>query len=283
MNNTFIKRWLAPVSLVLVTVTVVSLSMVFQRNSRLDASNSQISALQEQVSALSEKVGSLSSAVSNLGYSGSGIPEAVSSVIDGVVSINTTYKYTSSIWGWGGGSQTYTEEGAGTGWIVDSSGIIVTNYHVVEDADSVSVTLANGDVYNVTDKIYYDANADIAVFKIDADAPLTALTIGDSSGLEVGDWVVAVGNALNMGISSTEGIVSQLGISLTIENVEYSGLIGTSAAINSGNSGGVLINMQGEVVGITNAKVADVGVEGMGYAMNIDDSMVVINRLIAQM
>ena len=130
------------------------------------------------------------------------------------------------------------------------------------------------------DKVYTDPVTDLAVVKINAQN-LTALSTGDSSGLNVGDWVVAIGNALGQGIGATKGIVSALGISLsespgqTLHN-----LVQTGAAINPGNSGGPLVNMAVEVIGITSIKVSQVGVEGMGYAISIDEAMPVINTLI---
>ncbi|MFA7352632.1 MAG: trypsin-like peptidase domain-containing protein, partial [Dehalococcoidales bacterium] len=122
----------------------------------------------------------------------------------------------------------------------------------------------------------------IAIFKIEADN-LSALKIGNASELSVGDWVVAMGNSLDMGVSAKEGIVSQLHVSVAVGGQSLDELIETSAAINSGNSGGVLVNMNGEVIGITNAKISAVGVEGMGYAININFAMSIINELSAQM
>ncbi len=130
--------------------------------------------------------------------------------------------------------------------------------------------------------MFFDADNDLAIFQIDADN-LTAAVVGDSSTLRLGDWVVTLGNSLDMGVSAKEGIISQLDISISVEEQTLTGLIETSAAINEGNSGGILINMNGEVVGITNAKIEDVGVEGMGYAININDAMVIIEQLIAEM
>jgi len=165
----------------------------------------------------------------------------------------------------------YNQEGAGSGWIVDSRGLIVTNYHVIEDASSITVTLENGEAYPAS-VVKADAVDDLAVIKIDAQG-LTALKMGDSAGLRVGNWVIAMGNSLGMGISATKGIVSALGVSLTVSAGEtMQNLIQTDAAINPGNSGGPLINLNGEVVGINSAKVSQVGVEGMGYAISINEA-----------
>ena len=170
-------------------------------------------------------------------------------------------------------------EGAGSGWIVDKDGYIVTNNHVVEGADSLTVTLSDGSKFSA-ESIKTDPLTDLAVIKIDAHN-LPALDIGDSSQIGIGDWVVAVGNALGMGISATSGIVSALDVSLS-ESADQTihGLIQTDAAINPGNSGGPLVNMAGEVIGIDSIKIAQVGVEGMGYAISINEAMPIIKGLI---
>jgi serine protease Do len=171
-----------------------------------------------------------------------------------------------------------TVQGAGSGWIIDESGIIVTNNHVIEGAQTITVELENGKTYTPV-SIKTDPNSDIAILKINA-GKLPALKVGDTSKLRVGDWVVAVGNALGMGISVKDGIVSRLGVSIQISPSEtYSNLIETNAAINPGNSGGPLVNLSGEVIGITSLKLAIGGVEGMGYAINIKDALPVIQRL----
>jgi serine protease Do len=171
-----------------------------------------------------------------------------------------------------------TVQGAGSGWIIDESGIIVTNNHVIEGAKTITVELENGKTYTPV-SIKTDPNSDIAILKIDA-GKLPALKVGDTSKLRVGDWVIAVGNALGMGISVKDGIVSRLNVSVEVSPSEsYSNLIETNAAINPGNSGGPLVNLSGEVVGITSLKLAIGGVEGMGYAINIEDALPVIQKL----
>jgi serine protease Do len=201
------------------------------------------------------------------------IPEVVMKVKPSVVSINveiTTYDIF---------NQPIKEEGAGSGWIVRENGYIVTNNHVVQDADSVTVTLDDGRVFQA-ESVKTDALTDLAIVKIDATG-LPPLTIGDSSQLDVGGSVVAIGNALGQGISATAGIVSALNISLDTSSGEtLLGLIQTDAAINPGNSGGPLVNTEGEVIGINSIKVAQVGVEGMGYAISINEAAPVINTLI---
>jgi serine protease Do len=123
---------------------------------------------------------------------------------------------------------------------------------------------------------------DLAVIKIDA-TDLPAASVGDSTKLRVGDWVVALGNPLGEGIRAKEGTVSGLKVSLDVEQGQtLDDLIETSAAINPGNSGGPLVNMKAEVIGITSAKVAAVGVEGLGYAISAKTAIPIIEQLIKQ-
>jgi serine protease Do len=201
------------------------------------------------------------------------IPQVVSLAEPSVVAINveiTTYDIF---------NRPVKEEGAGSGWIISSDGYIVTNNHVVENADNVTITLSDGRIFKA-DSIKTDALTDLAVVKINA-TDLPALSVGDSSKLHVGDGVIAIGNALGQGISATAGIVSAVNVSLAASNGEtLLGLIQTDAAINPGNSGGPLVNMQGEVIGIDSIKVAEVGVEGMGYAIGINQASPIINALI---
>ncbi|MBN1161577.1 MAG: trypsin-like peptidase domain-containing protein [Dehalococcoidales bacterium] len=177
----------------------------------------------------------------------------------------------------------FTQEGAGSGWVIDPDGIIVTNNHVVEGANTITVTTDNGDIYNADiNSIFTDPLNDLAIIKIDATG-LPALRRGTASDLRVGDWVIAIGNALGQGIRATEGIVSRQGVSLQVDyNQTLYDLIETSAAINPGNSGGPLVNLAGEVIGITSAKIASVGVEGMGYAISIDTATPIIEELVTK-
>ncbi len=172
-----------------------------------------------------------------------------------------------------------TVQGAGSGWVIDESGIIVTNNHVIEGAQTITVQLQDGTTYTPV-SVNADPATDLAILKIDAGKKLPALKVGDVSKLRVGDWVVAVGNALGMGISVKDGIVSRLGVSVQVSSSEtYFDLIETNAAINPGNSGGPLLNLAGEVVGITSLKLSTAGVEGMGYAINLKDALSVIQQL----
>lgn len=203
------------------------------------------------------------------------IADVVARVKPAVVAINVEYE-TVDIFG-----RTYIEEGAGSGWIIDSGGIIVTNNHVVEGATRVTVVLDDGRSFQAaTNKIATDSLADLAVVKIDATS-LNAAKVGDSSLLRVGDWVVAIGNSLGQGIRATVGIVSQQSVSIEVSSGQtLTGLVETDAAINPGNSGGPLVNMAGEVIGINSVKIAEVGVEGVGYAIGTVEATPIIEQLI---
>jgi serine protease Do len=175
----------------------------------------------------------------------------------------------------------FTQEGAGSGWILDEDGIIVTNNHVVEGARTITVTMDDGRTFTADmQSVSTDTLNDLAILKIDAH-DLSALKRGSTSSLRVGDWVIAIGNALGQGIRATEGIISRKDVSLPVSQGQtLYNLIETSAAINPGNSGGPLVNLSGEVIGITSAKVAQIGVEGMGYAISIDTAMPIVQELI---
>jgi len=175
--------------------------------------------------------------------------------------------------------QLYTEEGAGSGWIINENGYIVTNNHVVEGAQNITVTLDDGRTFPAA-IVGTDFLTDLAVVKIEAENLIRA-SGGDSSELNLGEWVLAIGNSLGLGVTPSEGIVRSLGASITVSPGQtLHDLIGTSAAINPGNSGGPLVNMQGEVVGITSVKISMVGVEAMGWAISIDSALPIITQLI---
>jgi len=203
------------------------------------------------------------------------IADVVAKIKPSVVAINTEL-VTYDIF-----NRPYTQEGAGSGWIIDEDGLIVTNNHVVEGATTITVTLADGTTLPVDmSRVFTDPLTDLAVLEINA-TNLSPADIGDSSDeVRVGDWVVAIGNPLGLGISAKEGIISRLGVSITVSGQTLYDLIETSAAINPGNSGGPLVNMKGEVIGITSAKIAMVGVEGMGYALSTNMAIPIINELI---
>ncbi len=169
-------------------------------------------------------------------------------------------------------------QGAGSGVIIKEDGYIATNYHVVQGANKVEVTLHNGDSY-VAQIIGSDPSNDIAVIKIDAKG-LTTATIGDSSTVDVGDLAVAIGNPLGqLGGTATTGIISALDRTLDVEGTTLT-LMQTDAAINGGNSGGGLFNSKGELIGIVESKASAVGVEGLAFALPINTVAPIINDFI---
>lgn len=172
-------------------------------------------------------------------------------------------------------------QGAGSGWAIDSNGTIITCQHVIEGATTITATTIDGKTYPAK-LVNADPIADVAVLKINA-TNIPALKVVDTSKLRVGDWVLTVGNPLGEGISAKQGIISRLGVDIPFSSTQtYPNMIEVSAAINPGNSGGPLINLSGEVIGITTIKVSDVGIEGMGYATNMSDAAPVIQKLSAK-
>lgn len=172
--------------------------------------------------------------------------------------------------------------GQGTGMIIRDDGYILTNAHVVEDYSDLTVTLNDDSEteYDAT-MVGYDDTTDIAVIKIDA-TDLPTVTFGTSSDLEVGESVVVIGNPLGEEFSGsvTTGIISALDREVEFDDGQVYTYIQTDAAINSGNSGGPLVNMSGQVIGINSAKIDSTIAEGMGFAIPIDTAVPVINDLI---
>lgn len=173
--------------------------------------------------------------------------------------------------------QEYVSEGAGSGVIISSDGYIVTNNHVISGARKITVTLKDETSYTAT-LIGTDSTNDIAVLKIDA-KDLTAATIGDSSTIVVGETAIAIGNPLGqLGGTVTEGIISATSRQITIDDQEMT-LLQTSAAINPGNSGGGLFNINGELIGIVNAKSSGSDVEGLGFAIPINTAISIAEEI----
>ena len=174
------------------------------------------------------------------------------------------------------GFRSYVQEGAGTGIIISDDGYILTNKHVIEGVNNVEVVLADGTSYEDVEVVGTDPVNDIAFLKIEGANNLKAATIGDSSEMEVGEKVIAIGNALGQYQTSvTFGIISGLGRPLVAsseggEAERLSNLLQTDAAINPGNSGGPLVNLDGEVVGINTA--IDQQAQGIGFAIPINDA-----------
>ena len=169
-------------------------------------------------------------------------------------------------------------QGAGSGVIMTEDGYIATNTHVIKGANKVEVTLHNGESYPAR-IIGSDPANDIAVIKIDATG-LTTATVGDSSTVDVGDLAVAIGNPLGqLGGTATTGIISALDRTLDVEGTTLT-LMQTDAAINGGNSGGGLFNNKGELIGIVESKASAVGVEGLAFALPINNVSPIINDFI---
>lgn len=198
--------------------------------------------------------------------------------------VNSTVGITTSIttnyWGF----QT-TSAAAGSGFILTEDGYILTNYHVVENSNSITVAMYSGDTYDAT-LIGYDESNDVAVLKVDAEG-LSPVVLGDSDNLNVGDSVVAIGNPLGeLTFSLTAGLVSAKDREVTLSNSLTMDLIQTDCAINSGNSGGALFNLYGEVIGITNAKYSsssassEASIDNIGFAIPIDQVRSIFESII---
>jgi serine protease Do len=165
----------------------------------------------------------------------------------------------------------------GSGFVIDPSGLIVTNYHVVEGAFEIAVTFSDGTVSPAT-LVHASRLADLAVVQVKADHPLTPVQWGDSTKLNVGDQVFAIGNPLGLGLSVSAGIVS--GLNRDLQDSPYNHYIQTDAAINHGNSGGPLFDMKGRVVGVDTALVSPTEASaGLGLSIPSDAAEFVVGRL----
>ena len=215
------------------------------------------------------------------------VTEVVENVMPAVVSITNIYTETTSFWG-----QNYSSEAqsSGSGIIVNENEeelLIVTNYHVVQDADTLKVQFINDTVADAQVK-GADSNMDLAVIAVklenlDAETKdaISLAKLGDSDSLKVGEPAIAIGNALGYGQSVTTGVISALDRQIEIsEDGSTTGkLIQTDAAINPGNSGGALLNVKGEVIGINSNKIGGSAIEGMGYAIPISSAEPIIENL----
>lgn len=178
------------------------------------------------------------------------------------------------------GNRSAETSGAGSGIIISDEGYILTNCHVVEGASSVSVTTADGEKHDV-ELVGIDSQTDLAVLKFDnSKKQYVAAPLGDSSSVEIGEMVVAIGNPLGeLANSLSIGAISASERTIEMDNGSMS-FLQTTAAISPGNSGGALINSYGEVIGVTTAKSTGSGVEGIGYAIPINNAKTVIEELI---
>ena len=205
--------------------------------------------------------------------------EQVADLVSPSVVVITTEQVVYSQWSLYGQNQ--VESGAGSGVIISSDGYILTCAHVVDGASTITVTIGDKD-YTAT-LVGEDTTSDIAVIKIDADG-LTPATVGNSDSLKVGQSVMAVGNPLGeLGGTVTGGMISALNRSVTIQgssSVNTMSLIQMDASVSPGNSGGGLFNMNGELVGIVNAKSSSSDAEGLGFAIPINDAIKVAQELL---
>ena len=203
----------------------------------------------------------------------------VSEMVSPSVVVITTEQVVYSQWSWYGQSQ--VESGAGSGVIISSDGYILTCAHVVDGASTITVTIDDKD-YTAT-LVGEDTTSDVAVIKIDATG-LTPATVGDSDSLKVGQSVMAVGNPLGeLGGTVTGGMISALNRSVTIQGTSSTNtmsLIQMDASVSPGNSGGGLFNMNGELIGLVNAKSSSSDAEGLGFAIPINDAIKVAQDLL---
>lgn len=200
------------------------------------------------------------------------------------LNVNSTVGITTSASTNFGGFQA-TSASSGSGFILTDDGYILVNYHVIEGAESITVSTYSEQDYDA-ELIGYDENNDIAVLKIEAD-DLTPVVLGDSDNLNVGDSVLAIGNPLGeLTFSLTTGVISALDREITLSNNTTMTLLQTDCAINSGNSGGALFNLYGEVIGITNAKYsssifsAEASIDNIGFAIPINQIKRVVTGII---
>ena len=190
-----------------------------------------------------------------------------------VVGITTKYTYRSFF------GQAYEQSGSGSGIIISDDGYIATNFHVIENANSVLVTLNTGEEYSAK-VVGYDAKTDLALLKISATG-LSEATLGRSDVLQVGELAIAIGNPLGQELAGTVtvGVISAVNRSITMDDGSIMTLIQTDAAINPGNSGGALVNAYGEIVGINSMKFSGNNVEGIGFAIPIDIAKPILTEL----
>lgn len=193
--------------------------------------------------------------------------------------VGITTSVTTNYWGFQS-----TSAASGSGFIISDDGYILTNFHVIEDSNSISVSMYNGDSYEA-DLIGYDESNDIAVLKIEAEG-LAPVILGDSDNLNVGDSVVAIGNPLGeLTFTLTSGAISAKDREVTFSNNMFMNLLQTDCAINSGNSGGALFNLYGEVIGVTNAKYStssssSASIDNIGFAIPINSIMNIVESII---
>ena len=224
--------------------------------------------------------------ISLLDYSDTAVGVA-QKILPSIVGINVTYSVNSIFYSGQG-----TAKAQGSGVIISEDGYILTNNHVVNsgstssssfyelgEASKITVQLYNDDTEYEAEIVGTDEQTDLAVIKIDKDG-LTAAELGNSDSVQVGEFCMAIGNPLGLGSTVTDGIVSAVNRTVTDEDGNSYTAIQTNAAINSGNSGGALVNSQGQVIGINTLKIAGDGVEGVGFAIPINSTKDIYEQLI---
>lgn len=228
------------------------------------------------------QVSSTPTGVSLSNYSDTAV-YAANKVLPSVVGISISYNVSAF-------GMTQTAEATGSGIIITSDGYILTNNHVVSSSDSsyyyqvskatnVTVSLYGSDEKYEATIIGTDEQTDLAIIKIDANN-LTPAELGDSSSIKVGEFVLAIGNPLGLDTSVTSGIISALERDISTNDGTTYHVIQTDCAINSGNSGGALVNSNGQVIGINTLKLSGTGIEGVGFAIPINDTVDVFEQLI---
>ena len=174
-------------------------------------------------------------------------------------------------------SRSVPMKGRGSGFIVSKDGQILTNNHVIDGADKITVTLSDGKTYEA-EVLGKDPTYDLAVIKIKPDSDLVTLELGDSESIEVGEWVVAIGNPFGLEHTVTVGVISAKNRSIHARDINFDGFLQTDAAINPGNSGGPLIDLSGKVIGINTAIVPYA--QGLGFAIPVDMAKQIMNDLV---
>ena len=236
----------------------------------------------KQTSSIATQVSTSTPEISLQNYSDTAI-YAANKVLPSIVGISISYNVRAF-------GMMQTAEASGSGVIISEDGYILTNNHVVSSSDSsyyyqvseateITVSLYNSDEKYKATIVGTDKQTDLAIIKIDADN-LTPAELGDSSSVKVGEFVLAVGNPLGLDTSVTSGIISALNRNVTSSDGTVYHVMQTDCAINSGNSGGALINSKGQVIGINTLKLSGTGVEGVGFAIPINDTINIYEQLI---
>ncbi len=258
-------------------------------SSKSDATGVNISTVSSNISNVSKTDSSLTEDTNLSSSSKMDVEAVASAALPAMVELNgTTTVTSSSYFGYG---QSYEATSSGTGIIVgksDTELLIVTNAHVVDNIDNLKCVFADGTSANCSVK-GSKSDQDIAVAAValtdissDTASNIAIAELEDSSDINVGQQVVAIGNALGEGQSVTTGIISAKDRSITVNNVTFTGLLMTDAAINSGNSGGALLNSEGKVIAINFAKTSSDGVEGMAYSIPVSNVKDIIDSLMTK-